>query len=485
MFPALNWREIEKLAAFAHEELKGLYLDRVWVPERPEFPEGYLKSEWALRLTGKKEDKTLWVSLRPRNTYFYTTDGKGPKAATRGTRSAFDLNLSKQLKGLKVQSVHALEGDRAIQIEFAQGEESLGLSLVLIPAHPEGNLYRVEDQILIASSKLTEVGTETPYRAPSPSKNPPTDLQIRRECHSMAAFAEFVEGHLRKEAFETRKKEITAVLKERLKTARGRIAQSVQALREASQEPNWGHWGDLLKSVLHSPPEIDRAGNRKIQDFHAGEDIWVEVPCKADLSIRDQAEAYFKKSKKRQSRITETQTRLELAQSEEKELFQFEQRISQPVMDFEEVIQIEKQLGISLCTETPSKKKAAAAPGKSFWSQEGLEIRVGRSREENLALTLKYARGNDLWLHVKGRPSAHAVISLPPKKTASLETLIDAAHLVLHFSGGAEWGKTEVDYTFRKYVKRIPGTEQVTYTHNKTLLIQPDSARLKRLLGPR
>src|SRR5437868_919299 len=116
MIQPLNWLEIQTLARLAHEELQGLFLDRVWVPARPEFPEGYLKSEWAFRFSGQKRDRTLWISLRPRNTYFYTHPGKGPKAAEVATRSAFDLMLSKQLKGLRLESIEALEGERLVTL---------------------------------------------------------------------------------------------------------------------------------------------------------------------------------------------------------------------------------------------------------------------------------------------------------------------------------------------------------------------------------
>jgi predicted ribosome quality control (RQC) complex YloA/Tae2 family protein len=109
-------------------------------------------------------------------------------------------------------------------------------------------------------------------------------------------------------------------------------------------------------------------------------------------------------------------------------------------------------------------------------------IWVGRSKDENLELTFKCARGNDMWMHVRGRPGAHVIIPLQAGKSVPLETLLDAANLVIHYSGGTHWGKTEVDYTFKKYVKRIKDSTEVSYTNNKTLMVEPDSVRKKRLL---
>jgi len=110
-------------------------------------------------------------------------------------------------------------------------------------------------------------------------------------------------------------------------------------------------------------------------------------------------------------------------------------------------------------------------------------VMVGRSRDENLELTFKHARGNDIWLHVRGRPGAHVVVPLQPGKSAPLETLLDAALLAVYYSGGEKWGKTEVDYTYKKYVKRIKDSTEASYTNNKTLLVDQDASRLKRLLA--
>jgi predicted ribosome quality control (RQC) complex YloA/Tae2 family protein len=127
--------------------------------------------------------------------------------------------------------------------------------------------------------------------------------------------------------------------------------------------------------------------------------------------------------------------------------------------------------------------QVAEFSGKQYRSKEGLTILSGRNLTENLQLTFKIARGNDLWFHVKGKPGSHTVVLLPPKRTASLETLLDAADVCILHSGGKDWGKTEVDYTYRKYVKKIKNQTEVSYTHNKTLAITPDPERVKRLFS--
>src|SRR5262249_31310668 len=124
------------------------------------------------------------------------------------------------------------------------------------------------------------------------------------------------------------------------------------------------------------------------------------------------------------------------------------------------------ELGISLEEEgLPGAKKPKKEDKKwgelaqkgvrRFQSKDGLAIWVGRNHKENEQLVIRLARGNDLWMHLKGRPGAHVVIQIPGGKSPSLETLLDAATLTAYYSGVSDKEKVEIDYTFRKYVKRV------------------------------
>ena len=86
-------------------------------------------------------------------------------------------------------------------------------------------------------------------------------------------------------------------------------------------------------------------------------------------------------------------------------------------------------------------------------------------------------------MHVRGRPGAHTVVPTVAGKSVPLETLLDAAVLTVFYSGGENWGKTEVDYTYKKFVKRIKDSTEASYTGNKTLMVEPQGERLQRLLS--
>jgi predicted ribosome quality control (RQC) complex YloA/Tae2 family protein len=122
---------------------------------------------------------------------------------------------------------------------------------------------------------------------------------------------------------------------------------------------------------------------------------------------------------------------------------------------------------------------------RRFVSAEGYTILVGRNNEQNDQLTMRTANGNDLWLHVGGgRPGSHVVVRLPKGKTASLETLLDAGALAVHFSKARGEPRLDVIYTFRKHVRKPKGLPAgaVVPSQTKTLTVLHDEARLRRLL---
>ena len=114
-----------------------------------------------------------------------------------------------------------------------------------------------------------------------------------------------------------------------------------------------------------------------------------------------------------------------------------------------------------------------------------LRDKIVNIRIQNDELTMRFANGNDLWLHVGGgRPGSHVVVRLPKQKTASLETLLDAAALAVHYSKARGEPRIDVIYTHRKHVKKPKGLPPgaVVPAQTKTITVLHDAARLGRVL---
>ena len=73
---------------------------------------------------------------------------------------------------------------------------------------------------------------------------------------------------------------------------------------------------------------------------------------------------------------------------------------------------------------------------------------------------------------------------LPKGKTASLETLLDAATLAVHFSKARGERRIDVVYTPKKHVRKPKGLPAgaVVPAQTKTITVLQDDVRLRRLL---
>ena len=87
-------------------------------------------------------------------------------------------------------------------------------------------------------------------------------------------------------------------------------------------------------------------------------------------------------------------------------------------------------------------------------------------------LTLKTARANDIWLHVKNNAGSHVIIESKGREVPP-SVIEYAANLAAMHSKAKGAPKTEVDYTFVKFVKKPQGAKpgMVIYTDYKTCII--------------
>lgn len=122
------------------------------------------------------------------------------------------------------------------------------------------------------------------------------------------------------------------------------------------------------------------------------------------------------------------------------------------------------------------------SPFRHFVSSSGMDIWVGKTREDNARLTFQKARPDDIWFHTKQTPGSHVILG-SGKSNPPLADLLDAAQLAVFFSSASASSNVPVDYTRRKFVRKRPHGEpgQVLYQREKTLYVTPDAATLKRL----
>jgi predicted ribosome quality control (RQC) complex YloA/Tae2 family protein len=133
----------------------------------------------------------------------------------------------------------------------------------------------------------------------------------------------------------------------------------------------------------------------------------------------------------------------------------------------------------------PGGRQATAAARRSrrparplrFVTADGLTVLAGRTARENELLSLKLARPDDLWFHVRGCPGSHVLLRLGPEnrrgRTPPEGSVLQAAALAVHLSARRGGAKVEVDYTEARHLRRPKGAPRglVTYDRHRTLVV--------------
>lgn len=133
--------------------------------------------------------------------------------------------------------------------------------------------------------------------------------------------------------------------------------------------------------------------------------------------------------------------------------------------------------------KTANRRQQRALPKSRpyhYRSADGIDIFVGKNAAQNERLTGD-ARPNEMWLHAKDMPGSHVIIRAEGEIPS--QTMAQAATLAAWYSKGQHSSMVPIDYTLRRYVKKIPGgaTGMVTYTNQKTAYMTVSEADVKQI----
>jgi predicted ribosome quality control (RQC) complex YloA/Tae2 family protein len=111
---------------------------------------------------------------------------------------------------------------------------------------------------------------------------------------------------------------------------------------------------------------------------------------------------------------------------------------------------------------------------RQFHSPDGFVVWVGKNARQNHQLTFGKANPDDVWLHARGVPGSHVIISTvrgrPPRST-----ILWAAGLAAYYSKARGEKRVDVSYTLKKHVRPIKGAPPglVTIRQEKTARVAP------------
>jgi predicted ribosome quality control (RQC) complex YloA/Tae2 family protein len=102
----------------------------------------------------------------------------------------------------------------------------------------------------------------------------------------------------------------------------------------------------------------------------------------------------------------------------------------------------------------------------------GWKVFVGRTDADNDYLSLRLARPNDWWFHVRGMPGSNVVLQAVPGGDPDRQTLKRAAAIAAYHSKAREAGVVAVSYTRARYVTKPRGAPVGTVQIRKEVVLK-------------
>jgi len=104
---------------------------------------------------------------------------------------------------------------------------------------------------------------------------------------------------------------------------------------------------------------------------------------------------------------------------------------------------------------------------REYRLEGGWILLVGQNDRDNDHLSLRMARPNDFWFHVRGMPGSHVVLRARRDETPDRLILSTAAAAAAYFSKARNGGVTAVSCTRARYVTKPRGAKPGTVSIRK------------------
>lgn len=309
---------------------------------------------------------------------------------------------------------------------------------------------------------------------------------VKTECFD--SFSALLDAfYIRRDKAELQRRRSSELMRT-VKTARDRLqrklAGQTEELRRTEDKEEVRKKAELITANIYRIKKGDRL--LKCQDYYEPDCPEIEIALNPLKSPQQNSAALFKEYNKLKGAeqhltvlIKQGQEQLDYLNSVLSEI-----EHSESEKDLSEIRRELISTGYIRKQKNSKPEKIKTQFPHVFVSDDNFEILVGRNNVQNDELTFKMARRTDYWLHTQKVHGSHVIIrcdSLEPPE----RTLLQAASLAVYYSQARDGGKTAVDYTMVRNIKKpggaLPG--KVIYTDYSTVYTEADenlAGRLKK-----
>ncbi len=308
----------------------------------------------------------------------------------------------------------------------------------------------------------------------------PLDAQAPAPTVS-AALERYFGARDRQDRLNQKSAAMVKILKNHIERCEKKLAQQEEDLSNSARLEEYRLMGELINANLW---QLKKGQAEAIlPNFYDEEGGSVTVPLDIQLTPVQNAQRYFRKYQK-------ARTTREMAAQQHEGTLQELNYLEGMLLDVGkcvgeselEEIRAELQSTGYVKKSTSRKEKRALPKSKPYHyrSADGLDIYVGKNAAQNERLTGD-ARPGETWLHAKDMPGSHVIVKAEGHVPET--TMVQAATLAAWYSKGQHSSMVPIDYTLKRYVKKIPGgaTGMVTYTNQKTAYMTVTEADVKKI----
>ena len=307
-------------------------------------------------------------------------------------------------------------------------------------------------------------------------------LENQAEAASVSAALERYFGTRdRQDRLNQKSASMVKLLKTHIERCEKKLAQQEEDLSNAAKMEEYRLMGEILNANLWQLKKGQTEAT--LPNFYDEEGGMITIPMDIQLTPVQNAQRYFKKYQK-------ARTTREMAAEQHEATLQELDYLESALLDVgkcvgeSELEEIRNELASTgYVKKTTNRRQQRALPKSKpyhYRSVDGMDIFVGKNAAQNERLTGD-ARPNEMWLHAKDMPGSHVIIKAEGNIPDS--TLSQAATLAAWYSKGQHSTMVPIDYTLKRYVKKIPGgaTGMVTYTNQKTAYMTVTEADVKKI----
>ncbi len=276
-----------------------------------------------------------------------------------------------------------------------------------------------------------------------------------------------------RQLFAARKRELLKIIAAHHARISKKIQLQAKELAKSEAGEQYKEAGDLLSAYLYI---VEKGASAITLESFYEPGKMIEIVLKPGLSPQQNCQRYYRLYNKCKKSYKLIEAQLNSSREEEEYMASVLLNAEQSAT-LQELQAIREELVagqyIKESKKNPSEKPNLIPP-RSFISDDGLQILVGRNNKQNDKLTLKTAAKNDIWLHTQKIPGSHVIIKSGGQEVPE-RTLRQAASIAAWYSKAKSGSNVPVDYTTVDQVKKPNGAKpgMVIYFQQKTLYINP------------